>query len=711
MIGKRFKHYEITGSLGAGGMGVVYKAIDTRLNRSVALKFVSPQRIGSEEEQKRLVNEARAAAVLHHPNICTIYDIDEADGQVFISMAYLEGETLRDRLHRDGRLSVAEAARIARQVAEGLCEAHARGVIHRDIKSANILLTGRGEAVILDFGLAKLPADPSLTQTMAFSGTVSYSSPEQVRGERVDGRADLWSLGVVWYEMLAGVLPFPGATLAATIAAVLNQEPESLHARRPEVPGALERVIARLLAKDVARRLPDAAALLVELAAIDVSDGSPASPPKTPSIAVLPFTNMSTDAEQGYFCDGIAEDIINDLTRVEGLRVVARTTSFAYREQAGDIREIAQRLGVDSILEGSVRKAGSRLRISAQLIDAASGYHLWSERWDRDLADVFAIQDEIAYATVAALRVTLSAHDELALARAETGDLQAYELFLQGRSRLRESSATPLHEARLCLRAAVERDPDFARAHALLSLAGTFSVQYFAADAGLVHEANEAADRALALDPNLAEGRTAKALALVQMQRHEEAEREFLDALRLDPDLYDANLYFGRLRFVQQRWSETRELWERAIAIDPEEFQCANLMVTVCRALGWSDERRKPVLERAVERAANHVRRHPTSPRALYLGAGPLFELGRREEALRWLDRALQIDPNKADVQYNVACVLAVAGEAERAIGHVRKAMECGYMGMEWMAVDPDLESLRDDPRFLAITEEYRGRG
>jgi serine/threonine protein kinase/tetratricopeptide (TPR) repeat protein len=708
MIGRKLLHYDVIESLGEGGMGVVYKAMDTRLNRPVALKFISPSRVGDPQDRARLVNEARSAASLRHPNICTVYDIGETpDGQTFISMAYLEGESLRDRIQKQGRMPVEETIRIVSQIAEGLREAHTRGVVHRDIKSANILLTDRDEAVILDFGLAKLPASGSVTQTDTFSGTVAYSSPEQIRGERVDQRTDLWSLGVVWYEMLTGSLPFAGETIASQMRAVLDTAPAAIRTVRAEVPTGVERVLTRLLSKTVASRTPDASTLLADIRAL-AGDAAPERS-KTPSIAVLPFANMSNDPEQSYFCDGIAEDIINDLTRIEGLRVAARTTSFAHRAASVDIREIGNQIGVDSVLEGSVRKAGNRLRITAQLIDVSNGYHIWSERWDRDLADVFAIQDEIARAITAALRVKLSAREQELLGTPGTKDVKAYDLFLQGRRMMGEGQRG-LRESRLLFQAALDRDPNFARAHAMLALAGIFLGNFFPGAEDLLALARESAERALELDSSLAEAHTAKAHMLASAGHEEEAEQFFKTALQLNPDLYEARYFYGRAFFVQRKWAQVIEQWERAIEIDPEEYQCSCLIDAPYRELGWTDEQRRPLLERALERTRAYVSRHPESSRAYYLGSGMLFELGRREEGLDWVERALRVDPLDSFAHYNVACTLALAGERKRAIDHIERALELGFAGLKWLDSDPDLIPVRDDPRFRAAIERIRAK-
>jgi serine/threonine protein kinase len=374
MIGKTISQYNILEKLGEGGMGVVYRAEDTRLGRTVALKFLSGAALSSPASRERLLREARTAAGLQHPNICTIYDIVEHDDQLFISMAYLPGESLRDRIAR-GPLPVEDAVRIGTEVARGLAEAHDRGFVHRDIKSANVIIDDHGHAVILDFGLATCTSDQTLPLEGTAVGTAAYMSPEQARGEAVDARSDLWSLGVCLYEMLTGRRPFRGDHDAAVIYAILNRDPTPPRERRPEIPEPLEKIILCLLQKRFDDRCPDTRALLSDLRALSSGASVPARG-RMPSIAVLPFENMSADPEQDYFCDGIAEDILNDLAHVEGLRVAARTTSFAYKGRRDDIRQIGRNIGVATVVEGSVRKSGNRLRITAQLIDVETGYHM-----------------------------------------------------------------------------------------------------------------------------------------------------------------------------------------------------------------------------------------------------------------------------------------------------------------------------------------------
>ena len=407
--GSRLGQYEIVSLIGGGGMGLVYKAQDTRLKRLVALKLLPPELTRDKTAKERFFQEAQAASALDHPNICTIHEIDETpDGQLYLVMAYYEGETLKEKIEH-GPLPFTDAIDAAVQVGQGLAKAHEAGITHRDIKPANLMLTVDGTVKILDFGLAKLAGAEGITQTGTALGTVAYMSPEQLRGQEVDQRSDIWSLGVVTYEMVAGQRPFKGEQLQAVSVGILQSQPAPLTGSRTGVPLELERVVDRALAKAVADRYQTVADLLSELRmvkrALDSGATAAAGAEKSvPSIAVLPFSNMSPDPEQECFCDGIAEELIDALARLEGLRVVARTSAFQFKGQALDVGEIGKRLKVGTVLEGSVRKAGNRLRINAQLINTSDGYHLWSERYDRQMDDVFAVQDEIARSVVEKLK-------------------------------------------------------------------------------------------------------------------------------------------------------------------------------------------------------------------------------------------------------------------------------------------------------------------
>jgi serine/threonine protein kinase len=502
MIGQTIQQYQIQQKLGEGGMGVVYKAEDGRLRRSVALKFLQPHLFASEFGRSRFVHEAQAAAALDHPNICTVYEIGEVGARTYISMAFIEGRSLREKID-SGPLRLNEVIDIGIQIAEGLLAAHGKGIVHRDIKSANIMVTPAGQVKITDFGLAKLAGRSKVTKTGTTLGTVDYMSPEQARGETVDQRTDIWSLGVVLYEMISGLMPFRGTIDQAVVYSILHEDALPLTGVVADIPAGLTAIIGRALTKKLDDRYPNIPEILKDLnmlkreihAKASKSDATVSK--RQMSIAVLPFANMSADPEQEYFCDGMAEDIINDLTSVEGLRVASRTSAFAFKDKHDDIREIGKKLRVRTLLEGSVRKAGKRLRITAQLIDVEDGYHLWSQRWDRDLEDVFAIQDEISENIVQALKVKLTPKAKRAIQKAATKNVEAYDLYLRGRELLRQWERSSIEKALKKFSTAIEMDPGYSLAHA--GIADCYSVLFTDIDRNKEHLENslEASEKAL----------------------------------------------------------------------------------------------------------------------------------------------------------------------------------------------------------------------
>jgi len=430
MIGQTISHYKILEKLGEGGMGVVYKAEDTKLKRIVALKFLPRHLKGAETEQTRFLQEAQAAAALNHPHICTIYGIEEYEGQQFIEMELVDGATLRKKIPIQ---KIEDAIAYTIQIGEALQEAHSKGIVHRDVKAENIMVNLKNQIKVMDFGLAKLKGSLKLTKTSSTVGTLAYMAPEQIQGGEADARSDIFSFGVVMFEMLTDKLPFRGEHDAAMMYSILNESPDSIRKYRPDVPEKVLTIIDKALQKDPKDRYQTMNNLLESLRVPAITRGF-SGDQSVQSIAVLAFEDMSPEKNQDYFCEGLAEEIINSLTQVKNLRVSARTSAFAFKAKQMDIREIGRKLNVQHVLEGGVRKAGNRLRVTAQLINVEDGYHVWSERYDRQLIDVFEVQDDITAKIVQAMKVVLTPHEQEVLEKANRVNIEAYEYYLGGSS-------------------------------------------------------------------------------------------------------------------------------------------------------------------------------------------------------------------------------------------------------------------------------------
>jgi TolB-like protein len=541
MIGRTVSHYRIVEKLGEGGMGVVYRAHDTKLDRDVALKFLPANLIASPEELARFEQEAKTVSALNHPNIAGIYDVDEVEGQRFLVLEYIPGGTLKSRLKElkseDKMFSIGDVLDYGLQMAEALAHAHRHGIIHRDVKTENMMLTGEGRVKLADFGLAKPRGSVQLTKTGSTLGTAAYMSPEQVRGEEIDHRSDIFSLGVVLYELVTGRLPFHGEFEAALSYSILNENPPPPRSLRPDAPASLVKIIDRCLEKEKDRRyqsgeeivsdlrevqrergtvigtgrrgrrsalvvgVPIVAAAIVVSAFILFFHKAPVSHER--SIAVIPFVDMSPQGDQGYFCDGMTEELINRLSNIRDLRVPARTSAFMFKGKTEDIREIGSKLKVQTVLEGSVRKAGDQLRITAQLINVADGYHIWSETYDRKLEDVFAIQDEISSAIVNVLQLKLTSQEERSLSEHPIDNIKAYECYLKAVRQIYRFDEKSLDSAFVNLKTGIDIMGDNALLYA--GMAHAYS-QY--ANIGMGQEeyldrAAEYAKKALALDPDL----------------------------------------------------------------------------------------------------------------------------------------------------------------------------------------------------------------
>jgi len=706
--------YTVQREIGRGGMATVYLAQDQKHSRPVAVKILHPH-LAANLGPDRFLREIQIAARLSHPHILTLIDSGEADGLLYYIMPFVQGESLRDRMTQAGRVAVDEALQITRHVASALSYAHNQGVVHRDIKPENIMLH-EGEAMVTDFGIAKAVSaagSENLTQTGSTVGTPAYMSPEQASGENeLDGRSDLYSLGCVLYEMLTGVPPFTGSNPQAIIVKRFTETAAPLRARCPDLAEPIERAVLKALERHPANRYASALDFAQALALPGMTPTPPGPSPTTvltppsnraaKSVAVLPFADMSPEHDQEYFTDGIAEEIINALSKIQALRVASRSSAFAFKGKHLDIREVGEKLGVSTVLEGSVRKAGNRLRITAQLVNVTDGYHLWSDRYDRQLEDVFAVQDEIAENIVKALRVVLSENEKRAIEQARPENVQAYEYYLRGRQFVHQYREKSLQFARRMFQRAIEVDPNFARAYAGLADISSMLYQWWDASDANLSQAETASRKALDLAPGLAEAHASRGFALTLTKRYADAEQAFDTALKLDPTLYEAYYFYARTCFQQGKLEQAAKLFEKASEVRPEEFQAQALCSVVYAGLGRPADEEK-ARRRTLEKIAKHLELNPDDARALYFGAGAVSRLGDREKALDWLGRALAVDPEDSAVLYNVGCVYALLGEQAKALECLEQAVVHGYGHKDWIEHDSDLDSLRDLPRFRKL--------
>jgi serine/threonine protein kinase/tetratricopeptide (TPR) repeat protein len=610
MIGQTISHYKILEKLGEGGMGVVYKAEDTKLKRTVALKFLSPQALGTEDEKNRFIHEAQSAAALNHPNICTVHEIDEREGQPFIAMEYIEGQSLKDII-ASGPLKLGEARNIAMQIAEGLHEAHRRSIVHRDIKPANIMITDAGRVKIMDFGLAKSPGKTQLTREGTTIGTVAYMSPEQARGEKVDHRTDIWSLGVVLYEMISGQSPFKGDHEQAIVYSIVNEEPRPLTHLRTAVPVELERIARKAMAKSPRDRYQHADELMVDLRSLTVeidSAGVTTGPAKKglvviiaialvlarlylipekseviDSLAVLPLENLSGDPGQEYFADGMTEELIADLAKMSTLKVISRTSVMRYKETRKSVPEIARELDVDAILEGSVLQISGRVRITTQLIDAASDRHLWAESYERDLRDVLALQSDVARAIAREINIKLAPGEEGGLSSARQVDPQAYEAYLKGRYHWNKRTEQGIGKGIEYFEEAIRIDPDYAQAYAAIAEAFISLGDWgYYPPRETQEKTKDYAQKALAIDDESAAAYSALARVSRDIDFNwEVAEEYFKKAILLNPNYETAHQWYSAFLSCSGRHDEAIEQAKRAIQLDP-------LSLVINQTLGFS---------------------------------------------------------------------------------------------------------------------------
>ncbi len=708
MIGTMISHYKILEKLGEGGMGVVYKAIDTKLDRPVAIKFLPTHLSTSDENKARFVQEARTTAALNHPNILNIYDIDEQDGGLFFVMEYIEGETLKSYLTNlksaDG-VPLSRAIDLTVQIAHGLKAAHEKEIVHRDIKPENIMLTKEGNPKIMDFGIAKLKSGTGLTRTGMSLGTITYMSPEQSQGIAADHRSDLWSLGVVLYELLTGELPFKAEHEAALIYLIINEDPLTPSSYDRRIPPSVDSLVLKMLAKDRDRRHQSMNDLLESIRSVkrDLENAGKAG--ITKAIALLPFENISPDKESDYFSDGLTEELILSLSKLKNMRVVSRTSTMQYKGTKKDIKTIGRELGARYILEGSVRKFQDDLRITVQLVDVESDAQLWAAKYKGKLQDIFDIQEQVAEQIVDALMVKLSPSEKVVLTKRSTENAEALDYYMRARKALYRRSKTDINNAIELFQKAIELDRRYATAYAGLGEAYASLYQDFERKESYLDQAVEASHKALMYDSSLSEAYAALGIAYFNKKMLEEALEAGRKAVDLDPNNFVAYWILGRIYHTCDQDDLAVDVYKKCIELNPEFYSAHVDLCYAYEKLGES-EKYKDTFQKVLQVIPHYLENHPDDGRAhMFLGIF-LAQSGNIEEGKIKAEKAINLNPTDPLMLYNSACFYARIGEGSLALASLKKAITSGYQNYEWIKRDTDLDSIRNEPEYIKLTKD-----
>ena len=734
---KRIGRYEICSQLGAGGMGEVYLANDTKLDRKVALKILPSDVVESKsgDRVRRFVQEAKAASALNHPNILTIYEIDEVDSEQFIATEFIDGETLRERI-RTAQLKPLDALDVAIQVASALSATHSVGIIHRDIKPDNIMLRRDGIVKVLDFGLAKLTKERSASETDSLAptqnfintgygvvlGTAHYMSPEQARGLDLDHRSDIWSLGCVIYEMISGRQPFHGRTTIDVMSGILDREPESLSNHLPEGPRELERIVSRTLRKDREERYQNIQDLLIDLKDLKRQlethsqrtfstrtsfEMSVESVPEK-SIAVLYFENMNSDKDSDYFCAGMTEDIITDLSKIRDLKVVSRTDVLPFRNKEVNTRQVGEALRVNYILDGSVRTAGNRIRITANLVSVRDGYHLWAERFDRLVEDIFDLQNEVSQKIVEALKISLTESERQLLKQKPTDDLKAYDFYMRGRELLYLKGRKNTERAIEMFEHAAASDPGFASPYAGLAEAYSSMYEWYDGNSSWLSKAIEMNRKALALEPSLVEAKFGIAMVYFNQRRFAEAKRDLDEILKENADFYPAHLRLGMIAELSNDFEGALKHYRRAADLKPYDEDAWMFLAGTYRKLLKVDSASRAELK-VVEITARKLEASLDDIIVMSRLAEAYARFGSREEAHATLKRVLEVESNDGLAVYNCSCAYALLGDKKWSLILLRRAFDSGFRTVaHWARTDSAFDSLRGDPEFAQLLTEIQ---
>jgi serine/threonine-protein kinase len=738
LIGKTISHYKILEKLGEGGMGVVYKARDTKLDRDVALKFLPSHLAVSEQDKARFIQEAKAASAINHHNICTVYSIDEHEGQLFIAMEYVDGESLRNKIN-SATINPKYAIDIGIQIAVGLAAAHEKDIVHRDIKPENVMIRKDGIAQIMDFGLARRAGSVQLTKAGGTVGTIAYMSPEQARGEHVDHRTDIWALGVVLYEMLCGKLPFAGEYEQAIIYQIVNQDPLPLTQHQADLPTEIVRIVSTAMQKEPSLRFQTMSKLRDDLRSLTKQSEGGTMPQVSSDelrLAVLPLANISLDPNDQFFADGMTEELISRLSKIGRLRVIARTSVMQYKGTTKSVADISRELNVANVIEGSVRKAGDKVRIRIQLVDARSQEHLWSDDYDRDIKDIFAIQTDVAQRVARALEIQLIGDEKRLVENEATKNLDAYDLYLKGRYFLGKRTEEGLSKAIAYFQQATARDATYALAYAGTSDAYmVLALLEFLPPHEAFPKAKAAAARAIEIDPSMAEAHAS--LGVVKFQYDWDwagAELEFKETLRLNPNYGNGHHYYadflkalgrfdealgeirkaqqldplslaintgvGHVLYLSRRYDEAIDQYRKTLELDPNYLQA--------RLWFGRPFLQKEMFEESIRELEAAVELSGGSTIATAMLGHARAASGNRTEALRMLDELMKRSKRQYVPSYWIGMIYVGLGDLDQAFAWFSKACEERSSWLAWMNVEPRFDVLRRDSRFPLLLKKMR---